>query len=177
MNRRQKSFDWLSLILGMLFIVTALFSLKASPISNLGIVVVFFTLLLITKGISMLVIRSRVKLYLDISVTPLLIVGILDILMGCYFIFNLSKGIMIAPYVFSIWFLIDAFMGLFDLGWIKKVSMTFFWLTLVSSTIGIIIGFMLLVSPIVSALTLSFLVGFNLLNVGITYIIRAFPIK
>ena len=84
---------------------------------------------------------------------------------------------MIAPYVFAIWFLIDAFMGLFDLGWIKKLSNNFFWLTLVSSTIGIIIGFMLLVSPIVSALTLSFLVGFNLLNVGITYIIRAFPIK
>ena len=177
MNKQQEGFDWLSLMLGVLFIMTALFSLKASPISNLGIVVVFFTLSLFAKGIAMLIIRSRVKQWLNISVTPLLIVGIIDILIGCYFIFNFSKGILIAPYVFATWFLLDALLGLFDLGWIRKVSDSFFWLTLVSSIIGIIIGFMLLISPVVSALTLSFLVGFNLLNVGITYIIRAFPIK
>lgn len=177
MYQKTNKFDWLSLIVGLLFISVAVLSFKASPLSNLSILVSFITVLLVFKGASMLLLRMKVKKWFDISATPLLIIGILDILMGCYFIFNLSKGILIAPYVFAIWFIMDAFFGLLDLSWLKKISRSFFGLTLVSSVLGIIIGIMLLVSPVVSTLTLSFLVGFNLLNVGITYIVRAFPIK
>lgn len=175
MYEEKRKFDWLSLVMGVIFIIAALTSFRVSPINNIGLIVSIFTVTVLFKGIYMIIARNKIRKYIELPLTPLLVIGIIDILIGIYFIFNLSSGVVIAPYVFASWFLLDSIFGLFDLGWIKKISTGYFWFSLISHVIGIFVGIMLLVSPIVSVMTLSFLVGFYLLTMGVLYIVRAFP--
>ncbi|MGY3750288.1 HdeD family acid-resistance protein [Vagococcus acidifermentans] len=173
MGKRQRV-DWPSLILGIVFVLAALMSFRLHPAQNVSILVSFFVVTVIFRGIYMLKIRSTVRELFRVSVTPLLVIGVIDILIGVYFLFNIRKGVMLAPYVFALWFLMDSLFGLFELGWLKQLSTRLFWVSLVTNVIGLIIGMLLLAKPIVSLMTLSFMVGFYLMIAGLAYIMRAF---
>ena len=103
-----------------------------------------------------------------------IILGIIDILIGVYLLFNLNIGVAVLPFVFAIWFLFDSIFGLFTLDFAKRVSTGYFWFTLIVDVLGIILGVMLLFNPLSSALTLSFLVGFYFMMFGISNIVYAF---
>lgn len=106
--------------------------------------------------------------------TSLLIIGVFDIILGFLLLFNLTTSIMALPFVFATWFLVDSIGGLFSLEQAKSLSTANYWLQLILSIVGILISISLLFDPITLALTLSFLVGFYLMWIGIFYIVEAF---
>jgi len=174
MYSEKRRFDWPSLIVGILFVVAAIASFTSDPTTNVGIIVFLFTITVLLKGIYMIVLRGWVNSFFRLKLTPMLVIGVLDIILGLYFLFNMTQGIMLAPYVFAIWFLLDSIFGLFELSWISLVNRSLYWLTLITSVLGIVIGMMMLSNPIVSTFTLSFLVGLYLMMTGIMYVVRAF---
>ena len=93
--------------------------------------------------------------------TPL-VVGIIDILVGIFFLFNIGAGVVVLPFVFAVWFIADSVFALLAADLAKGVSNGYYWFTVIVNILGIILGIMLLFNPISSALTLSFLVGFYL---------------
>lgn len=173
-NKRHKhNMDWGSLLLGILLIIAALIAFK-NPASNLLAIVVIFAILAIVKGVVEICIRNRMKNLTGIKVYVPIIIGILDIIVGVYLLFNLDVGLVTLPYIFAVWFILDSFFGLLVLDFAKAISTGYFWFSLILNILGIIIGFMLMVNPITSALTLSFLVGFYFMLVGILNIVYAF---
>ena len=162
-QRQQHGMDWGSLVLGILFVLTALISFQ-NPAGNLIAIVMVFAIFAIIKGIFEIFVRNRMKELL----------GIIDILIGVYLLFNLNIGVAVLPFVFAIWFLFDSIFGLFTLDFAKRVSTGYFWFTLIVDVLGIILGVMLLFNPLSSALTLSFLVGFYFMMFGISNIVYAF---
>ena len=174
MNETNKNgIDWGSLILGILFVLTALLSFQ-DPTGNLLAIVMVFAIFAILKGLFEIFARNKVKELTGYKAYMPIVLGVIDILIGLYFFFNLNIGIVTIPFVFAIWFILDSIFGLFTLDLAKAVSTGYFWFSLIVDVLGIILGIALLMNPVSSALTLSFLVGFYFMIFGITNIIYAF---
>ncbi len=103
-----------------------------------------------------------------------MILGIFDLLIGVFLLFNTNAGLLALPYIFAIWFIVDSIMGLVGADIYKVNGSSYYWFILIVNIIGIIVGIMLLFNPIVSAFTLAFLVGFYLMMIGISLIAYAF---
>lgn len=172
-ERNKKGIDWGSLILGILFVITALVSFQ-DPTGNLLAIVMFFAIFAILKGVFEIFARNKVKELTGYKAYMPIIIGVIDILIGLYLLFNLNIGIVALPFVFAIWFIMDSIFGLFTLDLAKTVSSGYFWFSLIVDILGIVVGIILLMNPLSSALTLSFLVGFYFMIFGITNIIYAF---
>lgn len=173
MTNSKNGFKWGNLIVGVLFIITSLIAFR-NPVGNLAGITVFFGIIAIIKGLFDVFFRNKVKKITGMPGTSLLIIGVFDILLGILLLFNLATSIMALPFVFATWFLVDSLGGLFSLEQARALSTANYWLQLIVSVLGIVISIALLFDPITSALTLSFLVGFYLMWIGIFYIVEAF---
>ena len=100
--------------------------------------------------------------------------AIAEILVGIILLFRLDEGIIALAYVFALWFIMDSVRNLFLLGSTRAVSVPLYWFSMIVNIIGIFVGFSLFFDPIVSLMTISFLVGFYLLTNGIIHIVGAF---
>lgn len=172
MGKRRKV-DWGSLILGILFVIVSLLSFQ-DPVGNLVSIVIVFAVFAFLKGIFELFVRNRVKELTGYKGKMPLLIGIIDILIGIFFLFNIGAGVVALPYVFAIWFIMDSVLALFTADLAKGLSEGYYWFTIIVSILGILLGIILLFNPLSSALTLSFLVGFYFMLFGITHIVYAF---
>lgn len=170
---KKQGFDWGSLLLGILFVITSLLSFQ-DPTGNLVAIVLVFAIFAIIKGIFEIFMRNKLKQLTGYKAHAPIVVGIIDIIIGIYFLFNLNVGIAVLPFVFAIWFILDSLFGLVTIDLAKSVSTGYYWFTLIVDIIGLILGVVLLFNPLSSALTLSFLVGFYFMLFGITQIVYAF---
>lgn len=172
-ENNKNGFDWSYLIIGILLILVSLYSFR-TPITNLAAIVIVFASSAVFKGIIQLIAYSKIKKHTYYKSGILMILGILDIFIGIFLLFNLNASIVALPVVFSLWFLIQSVGELLMAGRLKNVSTSYFWFIVVASVINIILSLFLLSKPIIAALTLSFMVGTYFLVAGITYIVRAF---
>lgn len=171
--REEKEFDWLSLIEGILFILLSLLAFR-NPNTSLRIIVVLFALVAIVNGIFSIMTRNRIKDWIGYHGTIFLVLGILEIIVGIILMFNTNAGLVALSYIFSFWFLTDSVRNLFLLDGVRLISKGYYWFSLILNVLGLFIGISLFFDPIVSLLTLSFLIGFYFMIIGIFYIIRAF---
>ncbi|OJG93976.1 hypothetical protein RV17_GL000865 [Enterococcus thailandicus] len=173
MNENRRSVDWGSLLLGVLFVIVSLLSFQ-DPVGNLVAIVMVFAVFAFLKGIFEIIGRNRLKELTGYKAKMPLVVGIIDILIGIFFLFNVNAGVMALPFVFAVWFIIDSIFALFVTDLAKNISTGYYWFTVIINILGIFLGIVLLFNPISSALTLSFLVGFYFMMFGITHIVYAF---
>lgn len=170
---RKHGISWGSLILGILFIIASLLSFQ-DPAGNLVAIIMVFAIFAIIKGIFEIFVRNKLKELTGYKAYAPIVLGIIDIVIGVFFLFNLNIGIAVLPFVFAIWFIVDSIFGLFTLDLAKTVSTGYMWFVIIIDVLGIILGIILLVNPVSSALTLSFLVGFYFMLFGIAEIVYAF---
>ncbi|MEG0158608.1 MAG: DUF308 domain-containing protein [Carnobacterium sp.] len=172
MEHEQK-FNWGYFVLGILFILVSLISFQ-NPASNLIAIVAVFGISAILKGIFEIVVRRKSHKNIGTKSTHLIVIGILDIVIGLFLLFNMTASLIALPYVFAFWFIFDSIGELMTSGAIKQLNFGLYWFTIIINILGIAVGFMLLFNPISSALTLAFLVGFYFMVSGILYIVAAF---
>lgn len=173
MTAHQKKFGWGDFIVGILFIIVGFISFR-DPVGDLLSLTIVFGVVALVKGIYEIFFRRALRQYTGVGSMWLLIIGIIDVVIGVLFLFNLYQGMMILPYLFAVWIIADSIFNLMFLNFYKAFSMSLFWFELIISIISLIIGFMLFANPVVSALTLSFLVGFYLIWFGILKVVEAF---
>lgn len=169
----KRKINWGSMIIGILFILVSLISFQ-DPAGNLLAVVVVFAIFAIIKGIMEICVRNRIKKLTGFKIYVPIILGVVDIIIGVYLLFNLNVGLAVLPFIFASWFLIDSIFGLFTIDIAKSISIEHFWFALIINILGIIVGVVLLFNPLSSAFTLSFLVGFYFMLFGILNIVYAF---
>lgn len=173
MMEQKRGVDWGSLLMGILFVIVALFSFQ-NPAGDLIAIVMVFAIFALLKGIFEIFARNKWKELTGYKAKMPLLVGIVDILIGVFFLFNIRAGVLALPFVFAIWFIMDSVLGLFALDLAKSISNGYYWFTLLVNVLGIFLGVILLFNPLSAALTLSFLVGFYFMMFGITHIVYAF---
>ncbi|MGX6979284.1 HdeD family acid-resistance protein [Vagococcus elongatus] len=170
---RGKNFNWSYLIIGILYILISLMSFR-NPEGSLIAVVMMFGMTAVAKGIFELLIRNKMKEYTGYKSKILIVLGILDIVVGVLLIFNIGVSLSLLPYFFAVWFIMDSVGELSVAKVIKLVSRPFYWFTVAANVLGIILGFVLMFNPLLSAFTLAFLVGFYFMITGINYVVAAF---
>lgn len=173
MFEERRSFNWMSLLVGILFVLVSLVTFQ-NPGTSLVAIVIYFTVTAIVNGIYSLFVRSKIKEFTGYRSTGFLVLAIAEILVGIILLFRLDEGIIALAYVFALWFIMDSVRNLFLLGPTRAVSVPLYWFSMIVNIIGIFVGFSLFFDPIVSLMTISFLVGFYLLMNGIIYIVGAF---
>ncbi|MDH6363303.1 uncharacterized membrane protein HdeD (DUF308 family) [Enterococcus sp. PF1-24] len=172
-RRKQRGMDWGSLVVGILFILTAILSFR-DPEGNLIAITMVIATFAIVKGAIEIFVRRRFSQLTGYKAYAPILLAIIDILLGIYLFFNLNIGVALLPYVFAAWFLLDSILGLFTLDLARSISEGYFWLALIIDVMGIVLGVVLLFNPLSSALTLSFVVGFYFMIFGINEVIYAF---
>lgn len=173
MEQKYHGINLGSLLLGILLLIISLIAFKDLT-GNLLSNVIVFAIFAIVKGSIEICNRSRIQNLAGFKAYASVIIGIIDIIIGFYLLFNLNLGLISLPFILAIWFLLNSFFELLQLDFSSAISTEFFWFSLILNVLGIILGIELLVVPITPVFTLNFLVGVYFLLFGIRNIVYAF---
>lgn len=176
MNNSKSYVNWGNLVVGIIFILASLISF-INPTSNLIAVVIVFAISAIIDGLYQLLIRRRIKEAIGYRSNIMIVIGIIDIVVGIILIMNIGKSIVALSYLFALWFILRSLEGLLTSGLAKYISREYYWLKIILSIFGIVIGILLFKNPLSSQLTISFLIGANFMFIGILNMIEAFSGK
>ncbi len=168
-----KKIDWIELIIGILFFILSLAAFN-DPTGSLVSITIYIGIITIIKGLFYLFFYYKLKKIAKKNTVSFIFVGVLDIILGAVLLSNISYGVIALPFIFSIWFLTDSIGNLFSLDMAREISSGYFWFSLIINIIGIMLGISLLYNPIISALTLSFIVGSYLMIVSFSLVAHAF---
>lgn len=173
MSEQECNFNFWSLLIGLFYVFLGMFAFN-NPISSTSIIVYFIAFLLIFKGIMHFTVFSQVRKLASVTNWWMVVIGVIDVLIGVFLLFNVTSGIVALPFVFASWFIIDSIFAIFAASPIRKYNKGKYWFTIVMSILSIILGFMLLYNPFASLITIAMLLGAYFIVNGIIHIIQAF---
>ncbi|MHC5268698.1 HdeD family acid-resistance protein [Enterococcus sp. LJL98] len=150
---------WQNLIIGALFIWVAVLAFQ-NPTADLLGIVLYLSLAAIVKGVLEMVAWQKNQKWA-------VFIGIIDFVIGIFFLFHLTMGMTLSPYLFAVWFICDSLYRFVAIGKIAARKKAFMQIL---NLIGLILGIFLLIHPIVSAFTLAYLIALNLLLIGVFYL-------
>lgn len=172
--RRRSGYGWLELIIGILLLVLGIFTLFNPRFALTGLVAVF-GILAIVMGISDIMLYVRVERYTGFGPMVSLVSGILSVMSGIMLLVYPNAGRWILSLLFPIWFISHCISRLCHLNMIRITAGNFvYYLTMIINIIGLILGFLMLLNPVVSMISTSYLVCFYLILLGIEAIVTAF---
>lgn len=160
-------------LLGVFAIIAGIVSFS-NPITVLSATVIVIGIFAICQGLVNIFAFFQLKKLSGMSIGASIVLGILEIILGCLFLFGVNQGIVLLSVIFPIWFIVSCIFTLSHLDRVKIASSGLYWFTLIVNILGIIVGISLLFDPIASAATLAWLVGFYLIMIGIQYLVLAF---
>lgn len=171
-TRRTDGFNWGHFLAGVAFLIAGFYVLRHPDVSLISIVLVF-SIVSIVQGIAWIASYLRFKDTFNWSWLNM-IGGVVDIVIGLIFLFNGGLGASTLAILFAIWFILDSLVSLIFAIRMKGFNTGMMVLIMILSVISLIAGILMLMNPVVSALTLVTLVGFYLLVFGINDIMAAF---
>jgi len=162
---RCRYFRLCNFLIGILFIAAALTAFR-NPVGNLFAVAVVFGIMAILSGLWSITHVWNCKLRF--------VTGLIEIVIGVLLLAHLEFIASIIPYVFAVWFICNSVTNLTLVSFAKNYGCGHYWFLLLMGILGIAIGVALFFHPVISMLTLAFLVGFYLMIVGLIHIVLAF---
>lgn len=126
-----------------------------------------FTLL---SGIFKLIFTFKTQKFLPNSASRVLS-AIFEIIIGIIFLCNNLFVAATLPIIFVIWVMVESiFVAIHSFDY-KKVGFPYWWALLLFGIAGVVIGILGLRNPDVSAVTLSTLIGVEILLIGVGYLL------
>lgn len=159
---------WLC-IAGILLVALGVYFLINPNITLVSAAYVLGFLTLFT-GISKLVFTFKTQAFMPNSGTRMLM-GLLDVFFGCFFLFNLLGTAASLPFVFALWVIIEGvgiIVASFDY---KKVGFPYWWALLLLGIIGVLLGILGFRNMDVTAVTLSTLISISVILFGMAHIL------
>lgn len=175
MNNRNynEGFQWGSFLLGILYLFLAFFAFN-NPMVSIVSVAYIFALGAIFIGLYEIFIRRKMRQHAGLSSGFVIVIGILDILIGVFFLFNISAAVVTMPFVFAVWLIVDSVGTLFTASSIRNYSTAQYWFTMIIGILGVIIGLLLVFNPLSSFIAIATLLGLYFMLFGILHIVYAF---
>lgn len=162
----SSKYRWLSGITGALAVILGIVGLL-NPLSSLVTISWVFGLLLILGGATTIGAWFDLKDSTDRS-AGLMFNGILGIILGGIMLFTYGSGLIMMAILFSVWFIVDSCTS-FSYSNLSNHPVWFKF----ASVIGVIVGVILLFSPVLSLGVLFLTVSFALIIYGIMAIVKA----
>jgi uncharacterized membrane protein HdeD (DUF308 family) len=169
----KRGFDWGVFIAGVISVVLSIF-LFANPGKGLQGLVIVLAVLLIMQGSVWISMYAGFHGIFGLSWTTLLS-GIFDILIGIFFLWDNKVGAYTIAILVAIWFIVDSVIGIvfawhlrfFETGW-------YFFFNLLLNILGLVVGVMLLLRPVIAVMSTVYLIAIYLMIFGINEIALAF---
>lgn len=166
---------WVSLILGILFIILAII-LMASPIESYATISIVFSIMLFISGILEIIFSVNNRKSLS-SWGWYLAGGIIDLILGLFLIMYIELTMTILPFIMAFWLM---FRGISAIGF--SIDLNSFgvknwgWI-LALGILAILCSFLFIWNPIVAAFSIVYLVSFAFIFIGIFRIMLAFEFR
>lgn len=159
---RLNSARWISLVIGILLIITGITFFKY-PIESLMSISLLLAIMFIAIGVLRLIRYFTDDMF---KTGSFLVISILDIILGLLIIFSQPLSALTLGMILAIWIM---FTGVTEIAVsldLKRFEVPRWWLGLISGIIGVILGFMMIRNPALS----SIYIGMYVILYGITFI-------
>ncbi len=170
---KHTKIHWSNLIIGILLIILGVATLS-QPAANLLSLSILFGFGAFIKGFIDLYEASVYRKVTGHHLGSMILVGILDIIIGIILLMQLNITAATLPYVFSIWMIVDSVLSLFRYDVLDSVSTGHYVLSIIVSILGIALGILLFLNPVIAALSLAILISLYFLMFGCFNIYLAF---
>ena len=172
MNTRRR-LGWMELIEGILLIILGIVTLT-QPRGALTSLVVAYGVIALLTGLVDITFYIVMEKHTGFGPTVSLVTGILSVLAGCALIAHPEIGLNLLLIIFPIWFLTHCISRLTHLNIVRLVAgKGSYYLTLTANIIGIVLGVMMLFDPMLSIVSMSALIGADLILLGVESIVFA----
>lgn len=172
MNTRRR-LGWMELIEGILLIILGIVTLTR-PRGALTTLVVAYGVIALLTGLVDIAFYIVMETHTGFGPTISLVTGILSVLAGCALIAHPEIGLNLLLVIFPIWFLTHCISRLTHLNIVRLVAgKGSYYLTLTANIIGIVLGVMMLFDPMLSIVSMSALIGADLILLGVESVVFA----
>lgn len=166
MNQR-KTIGVMELIEGILLLLMGFVTLFRPESALTGLVIVYGLVALLT-GIVDVAFYIIMEKHTGFGPTISLVTGILSVLGGCLLMAHPEIGLQMMMIIFPIWFMTHCISRMSHLNVIRFVAGDVsYYLTLIASILGLLLGVWMLFSPGLSVLSMSVLLGTELILLGV----------
>ena len=173
MNRSTRKFDLFSLIIGLFSLYVGYLIVK-HPLTGLLSIVVVIGIFSIIRGIYQLYFAYQVLRWFNRRTGWLIFSGIIDLLLGILFLFNLPIGLTTLIYILAFWFIIDGIAECSLASVYRLFGKSYYWLIIILAVLAIIAGVVLLFRPMLGALVIVIMAAVYFFMSGILEIVEAF---
>ncbi len=171
-SRDRWGFDWREFLTGVLFIIAGIFMFM-HPGIGLVTMALLFAVVAIVRGITVIAGFTKMRQYMPRASWLSLISGIFDVILGLLFLFNIPAGVVGITILFAVWFLIDAVTNLINAPHLRVMGMGWFILSVILDIVTILVALLLIMQPVVAAVSFAAIVAIYLVIFGINAILIA----
>lgn len=158
----------LSLLLGIIVLIY--------PIATMATLAVLLGCGLLVTGISYIIAYCTDKEFKS-SPTWVLVIGILDVLIALFLLFNIPATTMALPFVIGFWILFNGVSRIAASVSFQRLGIKNWWIVLMAGIIGIIFAFLIMFNPVVGAVLIAVYLGIYFMLIGIMNIAEAFLVR
>lgn len=170
---RRSGFGWLQLAIGIALIVLGVLAL-ANPDLALNGMVIAYGIAAVVMGVADILLYIRVERYTGLGPILALISGILSVMSGVMLMLYPRAGVLVLTVLFPIWFIAHCVSRLMHVNYIRYVAGDgVFSFALVVNIVGLILGFLMLLSPHTTLSTLRWFAGIYLVLLGVDGVVTA----
>lgn len=169
----RKHIDWVELIEGILLILLGVFAF-VYPDSLVTGGVILYGIVAVITGIIEIVIYVQIERHTGFGPIVSLITGILSVMAGIMLLTYPGAGRGIVAFLFPLWFITHCISRLSHLNLVRRLMGTFaYWFSLILNILGLILGFLMILNPWLSIVSVAVIVGIYLVLAGVESIIIA----
>ena len=172
--RNRSGFGWLELITGILMLALGVLMFAVPDIVMTGVLYAFAAAAVI-MGVADIVLFIRVERYTGFGPIVSLVTGIVSVMSGVALMIYPRLGAVVLTVLFPIWFIAHCVSRLTQLHYIRFAAGDGVYLfTMIVNIIGLILGFLMLFSPLFTLSVIRCFAGAYLILLGIDSILTAF---
>ena len=172
--RRRSGFGWLELAIGIILIALGVLAF-VKPDLALTSLVFAYGAAAVVMGVADIILYIEVERYTGLGPILSLIAGILSVMSGVMLVVYPRTGVVVLTVLFPIWFIAHCISRLVHLGHIRFVGGNgLYYFTLVINIIGLILGLMMFMSPLLTLTTIRCFASLYLILLGIDSVVMAF---
>lgn len=172
--RNRSRFGWIELLEGVLLILLGIVSFFR-PESVLNGFVMIFGLIALCAGILDIIFYVKAEQHMGFAPTLSLVSGILSVLAGLMLLVYPGAVKWAFILFFPMWFIAHCISRLSQLPMIRLwTNRGHYWFVLIANAIGLCLGVLMLIRPVTALISLGYLIGIDLILLGIDSIVLAF---
>ena len=171
--KKRSGFGWMELIEGVLLIILGVLNLIRPQNALTGIVMIFGLIAVIT-GIADIVFYIKMEMHTGFGPTIALISGILSVIAGFMLLVYPNACKWVLALLIPIWFIAHCISHLSHLNIIRiTAGSSYYYFSLIINIIGLVLGFLMLIRPVIAVVSVGYIIGIYLILLGIDSIVRA----